>query len=159
MLTTVGEVEAGAGDEVGHRTRDEDLTRPTSGLHALSGVHGDAADVLTAQLDLSGVKARPDFDPNTTKRRDDSDGAANGACRPVEGGDEPVTCRVHFPTSEAFELASHHRVVGVQHLAPACITQLRGLLGRADDVGEQHGGQHPIGVVRAMCPSPTGTAP
>src|SRR4029453_14193704 len=34
----------------------------------------------------------------------------------------------------------------IQQLSPATIPQPRGLLSRADDVGEKHGGQHPLGL-------------
>jgi hypothetical protein len=41
-------------------------------------------------------------------------------------------------------------VVHVQEPAPAPVAQLPGPLGRAHDVGEQHGGQHPFGFRNAV---------
>ena len=45
---------------------------------------------------------------------------------------------------EPAQLPPHERVMTRDQVAPACVTELRHVLGGADDVGEHHGGQHPL---------------
>src|SRR4030095_15109295 len=68
------------------------------------------------------------------------------ACRTVEGGEDPVPGGVELPAAEAGELPTHTRVVLAEQLAPAVVAELGPLRRRTDDVGEQDGGQHPVGL-------------
>ena len=72
--------------------------------------------------------------------------AADPAARPVEGGQQPVAGRLDQPAAELLNQAAGQLVVHVQQLAPAPVPQPAGAFGGGDDVGKQHGGQHPIGL-------------
>ena len=69
--------------------------------------------------------------------------AAGGA---VEGGEEPVARGVDLAAPEAAELAADEVVVSLEEVAPAAIPEGGGLLRGADDVGEEDGGEHPVGL-------------
>jgi hypothetical protein len=76
-------------------------------------------------------------------RFDDRLGAAHGALRSREAGDEPVPGGAHLPAAEPFQLATHHGVVPLQEVTPGTVTQLGGALGRSHDVREQHRREKP----------------
>jgi hypothetical protein len=101
-------------------------------------VHGHPANVVVASLDLADVQpgANPNVDaaklaPKGDRAVDPPPGAVEGGHDPVAGGvDQAATCRVDQPSGQL--------IMNGEQLAPAAITQPPGLLGRADDVGEQH---------------------
>jgi hypothetical protein len=84
VRASVGEDDAGPGDEVLDGAGDEYLAGAGHRRDTRADVHGDAAYVVTAQLDLTGVQTRSDGDwqHGTEGRR-----AADGACWPVEDGE------------------------------------------------------------------------
>jgi len=74
-------------------------------------VHGDPAHVAVAERDLAGVQAGADLDAERARRRLDRERAADGARRPVEGGEEPVAQRFDLVAAEALQLAADGRMV------------------------------------------------
>jgi hypothetical protein len=56
----------------------------------------------------------------------------------VEGGQDPVARGVDQAATCLVDQPSGQLIMNGEQLAPAAITQPPGLLGRADDVGEQH---------------------
>ena len=66
------------------------------------------------------------------------------ACGSVERGEEAIAGRVHLRPLVAGELPSHARVVGLHELLPRSVAELGHLLGGADDVGEQDGGERAL---------------
>ena len=76
----------------------------------------------------------------------DRTGAADGASGPVEGRQEPVAERLDLAPAERGQLATHERIVVLKQRAPTLVAELRGALGRAGDVGEQHSRQHAVGL-------------
>ena len=66
----------------------------------------------------------------------------------VEGGQDAVAGGLDQRPPDARPAGGHELVVRVEQLAPAPVAQLGGPLGRADDVGEQHRRQHPVGLGR-----------
>ena len=83
--------------------------------------------------------------PSVADRIDDRLCAADRARGPVEGREEPVARGIDLAPVEAGELASHRGMVLLEQVAPAPVAELGGLLGRADEIGEQHRRQHAIG--------------
>lgn len=63
---------------------------------------------------------------------------------PVERGQEPVARTVDLPAAQSQKLAAHECVVALEHVAPAAIAELDRLRRRVDDVGEEHGREHPL---------------
>ena len=63
MLAGVLEGEAGAGDQVLHRLRDEDLGCARGRGDPSADRHGDAPDLPVDQLTLARVHAGADLDP------------------------------------------------------------------------------------------------
>jgi hypothetical protein len=62
VRSTIVEFDPGTGDEVPHRPRYENLAWVGGRLHAGSDVDGDAADVISPQVDLAGVYSGSDGD-------------------------------------------------------------------------------------------------
>ena len=52
----------------------------------------------------------------------------------------------------ALHLLAHQSVVALQQRPPGTVAQLSGTLGRADDVGEQHRGEHAVAYDRSSRP-------
>src|SRR5206468_5668421 len=72
--------------------------------------------------------------------------AADRPGRPVEGREEAVAGRVDRAAAEANELAAHELMVALEQLAPSAIAERGGALTGADDVGEEHGSEHAVGL-------------
>src|SRR3954447_435805 len=109
---TVGELDSGAGDEVGDGARDEHLARPRSGAHARADVHRDAAHISVAhQLALAGVQTGADLDAERANRVAGRARAANPSRGTVERRQEPVAHRLDLSPTMAVELATHELIV------------------------------------------------
>ena len=59
----VGQVDPRTHHEVLDRSRDEHLARPRVGADSSRDVNRHAAEIIADHLALSGVKTRPDLDP------------------------------------------------------------------------------------------------
>src|SRR5690349_19873179 len=71
-------------------------------------------------------------------------GAADRSLRAVEHREEPVTRRADFAASKPGELRPYDGVVRIEQGVPVTVAHLGGTLRRADNVSEQHRGEHPI---------------
>ena len=60
--------------------------------------------------------------------------------------EEPVAGGVDLAAAKTVQLVADHGVVPVEQHAPLPVAQLHGAVGRTDDVGEQHGREHAVGV-------------
>jgi hypothetical protein len=140
------EVQVRAGDEILDRGGDEHLAGPGERGDASTDVDGEPGDLVACELALAGVQPGSHLEAELGDGGPDRRGAADGADRPVEAGEEAVAGRIHLNPAEARKLPADGSVVLVQKLAPAAVAKLRHHLGRADDVREQYGRQHPIGL-------------
>jgi hypothetical protein len=61
MGSTIVHRDSRANDEVAHRSRNKDLTRPSRSHHPGSKAHSDPADVTVPQLDLASMQPSPDL--------------------------------------------------------------------------------------------------
>jgi protein kinase-like protein len=143
--TAVLELQAGPRHQVAHRGADQHLARAGQGRHPGADVHGDAPDRVAGHLDLTGVQARPDLDAERLYAADGGGRAPDGAARTVEHGEEAVTGRVDLAPPETGQLTAHERVVALEQVPPRPVAVLDREPGRPHDVGEQDGGQDPVG--------------
>ena len=96
-------------------------------------------------LHLARVDAGPDVEPERPEGVPDLDGTADRAGRPVERGQEAVPGGVELLPGEASERTADRRVVLVEQGSPARVPEILDPLGRADEIGEEDGGQHAVG--------------
>jgi hypothetical protein len=91
------------------------------------------------------VHAGPDLDPERLRSLDRRLGAPHGTRWTIECGDKPVAGRVDLGSAVSAKQASNSSMVSMRELAPLPVAELGGLLGRGDDIGEQHRGKHAMG--------------
>src|SRR5918994_372207 len=106
MGAAISKWDAGAVNEVGDGAGGEDFVGLGERLDTLGDVDGDAADVVTAQLDLAGVEPNPHLDADGADRVADGTGAAHRSSRPIKGRQEAVAGRLDLSTAEAFEFGA-----------------------------------------------------
>jgi hypothetical protein len=144
VRTSTLEHEPGTGYEVLHRTRDEDLTWLGQTCDACPDVHRDAADLLVDQLALARVHADADLHaeiPYATRCGERASDRPGGS---IEGGEEPVACRVHLGTAIPKEQTPDHLVVMEKELLPSDAPELRRERRRANDIGEHDRREHAV---------------
>ena len=126
-------------------------TRTSSGsrerLDALGDVDGDAADVVTAQLDFASVEAATHTDADGEDRVADGAGAAHRSSRPIEGRQEAIAGGSDLSAAEAVEFAAGEAVVGCEQLRPSAVAHPCNPVGGTDHVREHDGGQHPVEIM------------
>src|SRR6185369_17864424 len=91
--------------------------------------HCDSAEFAVDGLDFAGVHAAPDLQPKRTDRLGDRAGAADGPCRPVEGGEEAVSGRVDLLAAVATQERTYYGVVSLDDVSPRAIADLGRTLG------------------------------
>ena len=111
------------GHQVFDGARGEDLTCACQSGDPRANVDCKPADVVAHPLALTGVHARSDFEAGLTEAIADGDSAADGARRPVEGGEESVARRGDLLAAEMFELAAYRRVMLFKDVAPGVVAQ------------------------------------
>jgi hypothetical protein len=134
-----------AGDEVLYGRGDQDLDRP--------GQRGDGAPMTTAIPAMSSRRGCTSRVWIPTRTSVPSRWAASRIAQPhwiARAGPskvarKPAPVGVDLTAAKAFELSAHHRIVTVEQIAPAALTNFDHALGGSDDVGEQHRSEHAIG--------------
>src|SRR5918912_3540752 len=124
VLAALLEGDPRAGDEVAHRARDEDLTRPGQRRDPRAGVDGDPAHLPVRELALAGVEPCAELEPEAAHAVADRARGADRACGPVEGGEEAVAGGVDLAPAVARELAADGGLVRLEQLAPAPVAEL-----------------------------------
>jgi hypothetical protein len=151
MRPSITEFDSGANHEVLHRGGDEDFPGLRKPSNTRTDVNGNAGQIIVAELTLSGVEPTADLDPNPARLFTDGSSTSDGATWPVERGEKSVTESLDFAAAEALNLLPCQTVVTIQEIAPGVVPESRGSLGRAHDVGEEHGGQYAIDLMIAPC--------
>jgi hypothetical protein len=146
VLASIVELDAGSGDEVMHRAGHKDLVRLGQARDSLADVNGDAADIVSDELDLTGMEASSNLDAEIANGVRNGSGSADGTSRTVEDGKKAVARRLDLPASVTEQLGAHHLVMGGEQVPPLAIAEPSRLLSGLDNVGEQHGGQDPVKV-------------
>src|SRR5215218_4420321 len=144
VLAAIGEVDAGADDEVLDRVRDEHLARRRQRTDARTDVDGESADVVADRLALARVQTRAQLDAQIAHCVAQLERTADRPRRPVERCEEGVAERLHRASAVARELRTAELVVTREQLTPGTNAEARSRLGRTDDVGEHDGRKHAI---------------
>src|SRR5690242_5528490 len=90
------------------------------------------------------MQSRPDVDPERADAVADDGRTVDRARGTVESREEAVPDGPDLATPVACELATDEAMVRVEKGPPVTVAARRRLLGRADDVGEEDGREHPI---------------
>ena len=106
----------------------------------------DPADVVSHKFDLSGVQSSADFDPELRDSVANIASATDCASRSVESRNEGIANGIDLASVETRQLLSYQSVMLFEKLQPAAITPIHDRLGRADNVGEEHRGEHAVGL-------------
>ena len=107
-------------------------------------MHRDARHVVPPPLDLSRVHADADVDAELAQGVADRDRTLHGPGRAVEDREHPVARPLDQAPAEAGQLAVDRPVVLLEAGRPGPVAERGGLLGRADDVGEEDRGQEAV---------------
>src|SRR3954466_10363821 len=138
-----------ASDEVPHSGRYEYLRCPRLLLDTRREMYGHSRDLMVvSKFDLTGVDADPDLQVQCSNNVAHCTCTFDGSARSVEGSDEAIAASADFAALKAFQLSTDGKVVRIQDVVPLPVAQLCETLGRADDVGEEHGREDPIGSRR-----------
>jgi hypothetical protein len=136
-FSPVLEFDSRASDKEWYRCRDKQLIGPSLVQNPSSNVDSNTADVVASQLHLACVQSGADSQPQRKQSIAKSEGTVNGPTRTVESGEDAIAGQLYEAPSVLLDDGSHHCIVALQQGTPPPIAQRRGLLGRADDVGEQ----------------------
>ena len=104
----------------------------------------DPSHLAVYQLALACVQSHPHVEAEFGHQFGNGAAAADRSGRPVEGGEETVSGRIHLVAAEAHELAAHQLVVLLEQRAPCAVAQRRRFLAGADDVREEDGGEDSV---------------
>jgi hypothetical protein len=122
MCAPILEHEPRARDEILDGVGYEDFSCASEPCDSGSDVNGNARELRPYDFALTCVKTRPNVEAHQPHLIADGLRSPNRARRSIERGEEPVACSVYFPSMEAFELLSNHRVVLFEERAPLVIT-------------------------------------
>jgi len=111
-------------------------------------MNGNPTDVVIRHFALAGMESRADFDAEGPDFIDDSTGTTNTAGWSIERGKNAIASRFDLMTAKACEITPGRGVMIVEQIVPAAVSRRGGLLGRADDVSEEHGREYPVNLDR-----------
>src|SRR5690349_11099493 len=138
MRPAIGELQARACDEIPHSSGGENFA-PTCGCRdPCADVDRQATQLVADPLTFSRVHAGSNLEAEVTHRPDDRARAADSHSRAVEAGKESVACGVELTSVEPGEQLADARIVLVDQLVPAAVSELAGALRRADNVSEEN---------------------
>jgi hypothetical protein len=90
------------------------------------------------------VQPRLDGNAKTSPGVHDGLGALDTPGRTIERRQHTIPDRLHLAAAEPLQFPAHGRVVAVQDIPPPFVPQFGGQGRGTNNVGEQHGRQHPI---------------
>src|SRR5438045_3006801 len=100
VLAAIVQPDAGAGDEIPDGSRDENFARLREGCNSRPNMDRNAADLVLHEFALPCMKPRADLEAELANAVPNRTRAPNSPCRPVEGREESVAGRIHFPSAE-----------------------------------------------------------
>src|ERR1700730_6878800 len=148
MDPAILEEDARTGAEVFDGARHDNLARCRDGADARRDVDGDASDVIAVHFDLPGVNAGANLETERVQVPDDVLGAAHRARWSVKRDQEGIAEGFDLAAAVSPKLSPDRAVVARKQSLPVFIAEFCRLRGRADDVAEEHGGEHTIGLGR-----------
>ena len=144
LRASVLEPKPGPRGQVLHGAGHQDLTGSGRRGDSRADVDREPGYLLVVELDLARVEPRAHVEPECPDPVAQRAGATDGSGRAVEGREKPVARRVDLAASEPAELPADDMVMAIQKVPSAAIPESRGPLGRAHDVGEEHGGKDAV---------------
>jgi len=141
VLTSVLELDARAGHEVGDGARDEDLVGSRLCLDSCCEMYCDPTDIVISQLDLAGVKPCSNLQTERTQRVAQPNSAPDSPSRPVEGCQHPIAGRFHQLAALPFDVLEADAIVLVEQPSPAGVAEFSRPCRRVNDVSEEHSRQ------------------
>src|SRR5450631_1234730 len=109
-------------------------------------MHGDAADVVSDFFAFAGVQATTYLDPERARSSDYRTGALHTSGRTVEGGKKAVTLRADLAAAAPGNRQADSGIMSVEQIVPTAIAESRSFFGRPHNIGEQHRGEHAVGL-------------
>jgi len=113
VISSVIECEISAHHIAPHRIAHKDLTRSSHIADSLRNGDGETGDVIPPHLNLTGVYARPQLEPEIVSTGQDLGGTAQRPSGGVEGNQETVPHCLHFVTPVADECRPDHGIMMV----------------------------------------------
>jgi hypothetical protein len=111
-------------------------------------VHRYSREIVTDDLALPGVQTATDLEAERLNSLPDCAGTANRAGGAVEGRQETIAGGVDLAPAMLLQYLADFAMERPEQFAPRTIAKFRNALGRAHDIGKQHGRQHPLVFVR-----------
>jgi hypothetical protein len=152
VLASICELEAGTRHEIGYRARDQDLTRLRQCSDPRSDMDSDSAKVSASPHAFTRVHTRTQLDTEWSNRFGRGHRAFHRQSWAVERGEETVSSCLDPLATEPVELATHDLVMVAEKVTPALVTEVSRSSRRFDNVGEENGGQDPVGIGRGSMP-------
>jgi hypothetical protein len=118
LVAAVAEAQAGAGHQVLHGARYQNLTGTGERGDARTNVNGNAADIVANNLALAGMQAGANLNPQRPYFFGYCAGAAHAARRTVERGENAVAGGLDFTAAKASKVTADRRVVMFEQVAP-----------------------------------------
>jgi hypothetical protein len=128
-------------DRVAHRARNQDLAGLRVRDDPRGDVDGDAAQRAPLPLDLPHVDPGALVEPQLARYFAEGRCALDCTGRAPERRDEPVARPILFGSAVSPQNATGPHDELVEERLPASVAQIGGARGRADDVGEEDGGE------------------
>src|SRR5207244_306375 len=104
------------------------------------------------QLAPARMQPRANLQVKVAETVSDRAGAANPPRGAVERREETIASRVDFPPTKPRELAADDLVVFLEEFPPCPVAEVGSMGSRIDDIGEQHGREHPIRLSNQRSP-------
>ena len=142
--TAILKMDSGARDQILHCSGNEHITRLGLRHDPRADVDGDAADIVAHQFAFAGVHTRAHIDPELFHCVARSP-ARNGPRAPGRRKSQENRRRwCSFPSAKARQFLSHNRVIRIEDIRQASVTERRGALSGGSDVEKQHRRQDAI---------------
>jgi len=154
MGASILEQEAGARHKILHRVGDEHFARACERSDTRSDVNRDSRELRPNDFTFTSVNTRTQIEAHESRLGGDRLRGPNRAGRAIERCEKPIARSVDFPAAKCREFPTHHCMVAVQKFPPPAIAQRHSMFGRADDVGEEHGGEYSVIVCGAHAYQP-----
>jgi len=145
VSTPVDELEAGASKDVFDGAGHEHLAWLREGAHPRPNVHGETADVITAELNLARVHSDPWLEPDPGADVDECARASHGMAGNREDREHPVAVRVGDPAAVSACALGDVSLVAVDELMPTSVAHLGGARRRTHEVCEHNGRELVVG--------------
>jgi hypothetical protein len=118
-VQTGSDRQPGPADEILDGRRDQHLTRTRERSDPGAERNGQARNVSRFELNLAGVQARANLEPDRLLTFSDRQSAANSPSRPVERRQKAVSHRLDLGSAMSGELVSHDPAVQARAIRPS----------------------------------------